>query len=402
MHNIFFILFLILNQMTQAQITTGVWRAELETPGGPLPFNFEISLTTNGYAFALHNGDELLSTAEVTVDDNTLYVNLPVFNSSINAEISSDYNNLSGWFHDYSRGSKYAIPFTAKAGESYRFMKNPDSAQFNISGKWNTQFKTADQSYQAVGVFTQTGNLLNGTFLTATGDYRYLQGDVSGNQFFLSTFDGAHAFLFTGNIENDSTLSGKFFSGNHWQETFSADKNDTIQLPDPNTLTYLKDGYDSFNFCFPTATGDTICSSDKQFQNKVVIIQVMGTWCPNCMDETAYLAELFQKYNSQGLEIVALAFEKETDQTAASKNFGRLRKQFGITYPILLAGSSKKLEASNALPMLNAVIAYPTLIVLDRNKQVVFIHTGFNGPATGDLYSAFSKEFQQKIQQLLN
>lgn len=388
--------------MTQAQITTGVWRGELETPGGPLPFPFEISLNSNGYTFALENGDALLSTSEVTIEENVLYVNLPVFNSSIIAEISLDNNNLSGWFHDYSRGDKYAIPFTAQAGESYRFLKNSDSALYNITGKWETQFVTANETYQAIGVFIQNGNLLNGTFLTATGDYRFLQGNVSGNQFFLSTFDGAHAYLFTGTIENESTLSGKFYSGNHWQETFSAVKNDTIQLPDPNTLTYLKEGYDSFSFCFPTAKGDTVCSSDTQFQNKVIIVQIMGTWCPNCMDETAFLAELFQEYHPQGLEIIALAFEKETDLDGVTKNFERLRKQFGISYPILLAGSSKKSEASNALPMLNAVIAFPTLIVLDRNKQVVFIHTGFNGPATGELYSTFTKEFQQKIQQLLN
>lgn len=55
--------------------------------------------------------------------------------------------------------------------------------------------------------------------MTETGDYRYLEGVVNGNQLQLSTFDGAHAFLFTGTV-TDSTINGHFYSGNHWKEPF--------------------------------------------------------------------------------------------------------------------------------------------------------------------------------------
>lgn len=397
------LLYLILSQtlLMTAQIQTGIWRAELTTPGGPLPFNFWISLKQGGYHFDIRNGEESISTREVSIDDNVLFVYLPVFNSTIVADISADRRTLTGVFNDYSRGDNYSLKFNAVAGENFRFIKNPEPPLYDIGGKWKTQFIAGDEVYDAIGVFTQNGNTVQGTFLTETGDYRYLQGDISGDQFLLSAFDGSHAFLFTGTVENDSSITGKFFSGKHWEEKFTAIKNDTVTLPDPTKLTYLNEGYTTFDFCFPIPKGDTICSSDPQFQNKVTIIQIMGTWCPNCMDESAYLAELYQKYHSAGVEIVALGFERETDPEAAYANFERLRRRFAIEYPILLAGSNKKAEASAALPMLNKVIAFPTLIILDRNKQVAWMHTGFNGPATGQLYTDFLSDFEKKLEQLL-
>ena len=38
--------------------------------------------------------------------------------------------------------------------------------------------------------------------MTETGDYRYLDGVVSGSKMYLSAFDGAHAFLFNKKMLN--------------------------------------------------------------------------------------------------------------------------------------------------------------------------------------------------------
>lgn len=402
MQKILIILFTLFQiQFGIGQIQTGIWRAELETPGGPLPFNFELTEKNNQYFFEMHNADEKLATNEVRITENKIQIQLAVFHSTIEAEISESGKKLTGKFQDFSRGDNYTIPFSATAGESYRFFKMHENAQTDISGNWATQFYYGADSSFAIGVFEQKGNKLKGTFLTTTGDYRFLDGDVSGNQFYLSAFDGSHAYLFTGEIILDSLLQGKFFSGNHWQETFIAQRNDTITLPDAESLTYLKEGYEQFSFCFPDAEGKIVCDTDPQFQNKVLIIQLMGTWCPNCMDETAYLAEIYQKYNPLGVEIIALAFERETTLEMAAKNFERLRNRFGITYPLLLAGSNKKAEAAKVLPMLNAVIAFPTLIIINRLGQVEFIHTGYNGPATGRLYDDFTRDFEKKLDQLI-
>ncbi|MBK8344453.1 MAG: hypothetical protein IPL12_14725 [Bacteroidetes bacterium] len=51
--------------------------------------------------------------------------------------------------------------------------------------------------------------------------------------------------------------------------------------------------------------------------------------------------------------------------------------------------------------MLNKVLGFPTTIILNSNHEVVEIYTGFNGPATGDLFLQYQKEFEALLNSLL-
>jgi thiol-disulfide isomerase/thioredoxin len=225
---------------------------------------------------------------------------------------------------------------------------------------------------------------------------------MNGNKMKLSTFDGAHAFLFTATV-NDSTMEGVFYSGNHWKEPFVAKRNETYELPNANDLTYIKEGYDKFEFSFPDASGKMVSLSDEHFKNKVVLVQIMGTWCPNCLDESKYYSEFYRNNKNKDIEVVALAFEYAKTKEKAFNNISRLKERINIDYPILLAqyGSSDKAKAQEKLPMLNHVLSYPTTIYIDKKGEVRKIHTGFNGPATGEKYIEFKTEFTSFINTLL-
>ena len=255
-------------------------------------------------------------------------------------------------------------------------------------------FPPGKNPYVAKGIFNQNGNKVTGTFRTTTGDYRYLEGVVEGDSLKISTFDGAHAFLFTAGI-TDSTLNGKFYSGNHSLETFEARRNANYELPDADSLTYLKEGYERFEFAFPNSEGTIITADDTSFRNKVLIVQVMGTWCPNCLDESKFLVQYLNQNPNEDLAVVALAFEYAKTEELAFKAIKRLQDRLGISYPILLAqyGSSDKGKANEKLPMLNTVLSYPTTIYIDRKGEVRKISTGFNGPATGQKYLDFKADF---------
>tara|TARA_R110000868_G_scaffold353150_13_gene614409 strand:- start:526 stop:1119 length:594 start_codon:yes stop_codon:yes gene_type:complete len=194
-----------------------------------------------------------------------------------------------------------------------------------------------------------------------------------------------------------------FYSGNHWEESFIAVRNETYELPNTNNLTYLKEGYDKVAFSFPDVNGNIISLEDDTYKNKVVLVQIMGTWCPNCLDESRYFAEFYKNNKNEDLEIIALAFEYVKTEEAAFKNIKRLKEKTGIEYPILLAqyGSSDKVIANEKLPMLNHILSYPTTIFIDKTGVVRKIHTGFNGPATGDKYVEFKTEFNSFIGELL-
>jgi thiol-disulfide isomerase/thioredoxin len=269
----------------------------------------------------------------------------------------------------------------------------------DISGRYDAKFIDGDVIDNTVGIFKQEGNKLSGTFLTTTGDYRMLNGYVSGDDFYLTAFDGSHAFLFKGKILDNKTLAGYFYSGIHFQSPFIASLNPQAALPDPKSLTYLKEGYSKIAFSFPDETGKVVTLEDAQFKDKAVIILITGSWCPNCMDETSYMKEIEEKYKGKPVAIVALSFERQTDAVSFAKNINRIKQHFGVHYPFLNAGLPK--TASEALPMLNKVMGFPTTIILNKQHDVVEISTGFNGPATGDLFVLYQQSFEKMLDELI-
>ena len=375
----------------------GPWRAELQVSDSEvLPFNFEV--LSNGQ-LEIYNADEVIAVKDVSYENDSVLIQTPVFAGYIKAAVGD--NTLNGNYikEDLDR----VVPFRASYGKSDRFVATSKDAAQNVSGNWEAVFsQDTDDAYIAKGIFEQDGQKVTGTFRTTTGDYRYLEGVVEGNQMKLSTFDGAHAFLFTAEVE-DSLMTGTFYSGNHWQEPFTAKRNDDFELPKADSLTFLKEGYDRIEFSFPDSEGNTVSLSDSRFQDKVVLVQIMGTWCPNCLDESTFFSEYYKKQKDKDLEIVALAFEYAKTEENAFKNIERLKNDVGIEYPILLAqvGTSSKAKANEKLPMLNHVLSYPTTIFIDRAGKVRKIHTGFNGPATGEKFTEFKKEFDAFVKQLL-
>lgn len=310
-------------------------------------------------------------------------------------------DNLKGQFIKESR--ERIVDFTAEYNNGQRFL-DTEAPKANVSGVWEAVFSQniPEDEYIAKGIFSQYKDKVTGTFRTTTGDYRYLEGIVSGDSLKLSTFDGAHAFLFTAKVM-DSIMEGTFYSGNHFQEPYVAKRNADYELPSANTLTYLNEGYENLVFEFPDAEGNLVSLEDERFKDKVVVVQIMGTWCPNCLDESKYYTEFYKENKDKGLEMVALAFEYAKTEAKAFEKIARLQDRLQMEYPVLLAqfGGADKTKAQEKLPMLNHVLSYPTSIFIDKKGEVRKIHTGFNGPATGDKYLEFKKEFEGFVDLLL-
>jgi thiol-disulfide isomerase/thioredoxin len=373
----------------------GSWRFSLTVQDGKeLPF----ITTVKNETLEIHNAEERIPISDIVVKDDSITIKMDVYEGVLKGKFT-DENTIQGEFIKVSLDR--FVPFTATFGETSRFSNSTEVAKAAITGNWETVFSpdVAADRYIAKGIFNQNGNSVTGTFRTTTGDYRYLEGTLNGDQLQLSTFDGAHAFLFTATV-TDSTMVGEFQSGNHWKEPFTAKRNENYELPDAKTLTYIKEGYDAFNFSFPDANGNMISLSDENLQNKVRIVQIMGTWCPNCLDESTYYAEYAKQHPD--IQFIALAFEYAKTKEKAFNNIKRLQKRLQIPYPILLAqfGTSDKKKAQEKLPMLNHVLSYPTTIFIDKKGKVRRIHTGFNGPATGDKYIAFVKDFENFVSEL--
>jgi thiol-disulfide isomerase/thioredoxin len=376
-------------------LTADTYRAQLQVDDNTtLPFLFKVK---DANTLEIYNAEEVITVDEIEYKNDSVFIQMPVFESYIKAKIQDQ--TLTGQY--VTEGKDRSVPFTAAPAKTrFETTAKPNTT---ITGNWETTFSpNTDDSYKAKGIFTQNGNTVTGTFRTETGDYRYLDGVINGNQMQLSTFDGSHAFLFTATV-TDSTLNGTFYSGNHWKEPFTAKRNDNFTLADANTLTYLKEGYETLAFTFPDENGNLISLTDDRFKNKVVVVQIMGTWCPNCLDESNYYAQYYNNNKDKDIEFVALAFEYAKTEATAFKNIKRLKDRVGINYPILLAqtGTTSKSKANEKLPMLNHVLSYPTSIFIDKTGKVRKIHTGFNGPATGEKFTEFKTEFTTFVDVLL-
>jgi peroxiredoxin len=375
----------------------GAWRATFDLgEGTELPF---LMSYTNEKGFEIYNAQEKIAVTDIKFKGDSITIALPVFEGVFKGVFSE--SQIKGNF--ISPSLNRSLPFDMQRDDAPRFanLKEPSGL---LAGNWEVVFSpdAPEDRYLAKGVFEQDGNIVKGTFRTTTGDYRFLEGVVENNSFKLSTFDGAHAFLFEGQIK-DSLLSGVFYSGNHWQEPFTGKRNESYALPAATELTFLKEGYDRFDFSFPDTKGDLVSLGDARYDDKVVLVQIMGTWCPNCLDETKFYAKYLNENEGIDLEVVGLAFEYAPTKERAISSINRLVKGAKVPYPILLAqyGSSSKEKANEKLPMLSHVLSYPTTIFIDKKGKVRRIHTGFNGPATGDVYKDFVVEFDAYVRALL-
>ncbi|WP_431295089.1 peroxiredoxin family protein [Pedobacter sp. P26] len=284
--------------------------------------------------------------------------------------------------------------------KNYRF-KTDKPATADYSGSYDVVFtSTNGKEEKTVGLFKQTGNKLTGTFLRVTGDSRYLEGVVEGNEFQLSSFIGSSPSYYKGTFQPDGTLSGEIL-GARGSQAFTGTKNKDAALPDPYKLTYLKKGYKTLDFSFPDVNGKKISLKDEKYKNKVVILTITGSWCPNCVDEVTFMAPWYKKNKNRGVEIIGLHYERSTEPEYAKKVMTRFRDRFGIEYDQVLAGTADKQVVSESLPALDSFLSFPTTIIIDKQGNVAQIHTGFNGPATGKFYDEFLKEFNTEIDTLL-
>ncbi|MDQ3191295.1 MAG: TlpA family protein disulfide reductase [Bacteroidota bacterium] len=387
---------------TKNDIALGKWRGVLELENNTLPFLFEVKDTLGNYIFEITNGEERIFVDEISIQGDSFIIKLPVFDSQIRGK--SIGNELSGNWYNNARSKNNVIPFKAFHAKDKRFESNV-KPNHNITGKWEIGFynPSLDGDFvvnKAIGEFKQTNEVVTGTIITPTGDYRYLEGIVEGDEVFFSSFDGAHAFLFKAKIENNR-MEGDFWSGLHWSEKWLAERNDNFTLPDADSLTFLNNGFSKIDFVFPDLNGNKISFKDEKYKNKAVIIQIMGSWCPNCLDETVFLSDLHNQYNSKGLEIIALAYETSSDFSQAKANVERLVKKVDAKYDFLIAGTSNKKAASETLPFLNHVMAFPTTIFVDKKGNVRKIHTGFTGPGTGNYYDKYVEQTTFLVQELL-
>lgn len=366
-----------------------------------LPFNLDVSYSDDQMEIFLLNGDERIKVEKVhygrdprTAKD-TLRLEFTAFDTYIDAFYEENF--IEGyWIVSYK--DKYKIPFIAEYGKSHRFETDPNEDNVDIDGNWDVtfEFDDKDEAYPATAVFSQNDKEVTGTFMTETGDYRYLQGNVDGKKLKLSVFDAAHAFLFEASLLND-TLYGEFRSGKHYKSNWMAVRSDENNLRDPYAMTQAtKEIIEEFQY--PDFNGQLVSLSDDQYSGKVKLINIMGTWCPNCRDEIRFLQEVNRQYPD--VAIISLAFEKYKEESKAYPMLKKYAEALDIDWPLLYGGQANKKLNSEQIQFVDKIYSYPTLLMLNDKNEIIHIHTGFYGPATPE-HQTFVDDFYLKLNRLI-
>jgi len=367
-------------------------------------FNIEVAKENNETVFYIINADERIKVTPIMVTNDSVNFSMPTFESTFKTKRNNDGSLRGTWIKgtagDFQNWVFYAIP-----NQNFRFAKNQGSAKYNITGKWDVTLSKPDATpRKALAEFEQDGDRITGSFLTTTGDYRYLEGVVTGDSLKMSTFDGAHAYTFYAKIaDDDKIVGGLYLAGYNGKETWTAKKDDDVKEPVQEQPTKLKPGQSKLNFSFKDLNGNPVSINDDRFKNKVVVVQLMGSWCPNCLDETKFLSDFYNKYRSRGFEIVSLAYEYTTDWDRSVKSLSKFQKLFNVQYPMLITGvtSTDELKTEKTLPQLTPIRSFPTSIFLDRKGNVKEVHSVFYGPGTKKYFDEYTKIFTAIVEGLL-
>lgn len=397
-----------------AQSIAGLWSANITVGGNEIPFRIEFSGDGNNVKGWFFNGEEHENSTGGKFENNSLVLNFDSYASVLKATLKNGV--LEGEYSSTARPTGSDAPAGRSGGpgaplpfRAVRYVPEPRSnvQAPDISGLWYLENVRSSKHDEKAWQFIveQQGPEVSGAILRVDGDTGTLTGSYKDGKFVLSHFSGARGALLVVTPQSDGTLVLEL-DGQHPQSRPIVGvrpeqaRAKGLDLPaDFNQHTSVTDPTKPFNFSFPDLNGNVVSNTDARFQGKVVLINITGSWCPNCHDESPFLAALYDKYHAQGLEIVALDFEQGAEQLANPVRLRQLIRQSGIKYTVLLGGLTG--EVKDKLTQAKGWDSWPTTFFVGRDGLVKAVHAGFPSPGSGKLYKDETDEFVAQVETLL-
>jgi thiol-disulfide isomerase/thioredoxin len=381
-------------------LALGRWRAWVQSPGGQIPFIIETSAPGGVFRAVLINGSERMEVPVAEAADGSLAMQIDIYDALILATSRKSGTVLDGWYHK-RRGptDRTQMLFGAVHGDEPRFpaLTGGTPIKMRIDGRWLVNFEDSDDP--AIATFrTESDGTVSGTFETPTGDYRFLAGTFEQGRLRLSAFDGAHAFLFDASVLPGGRLAGDFWSGAHYHTGWAAERTaEDTALPDAWSMSEAPATIDFASIRYPDTNG-VLRSLDEFAGEKGTVIEIFGTWCPNCRDATRDLIDLHDRYAKQGIGFVALAVELTGDAARDARLVRTYKQRLGVPYPMLVAGERRAAKAS--FPLVDKLRAFPTTLFVQEDGTVTAVHTGYSGPATGEAHTKLKAQYVEQIEAL--
>ncbi|MCX6120221.1 MAG: TlpA disulfide reductase family protein [Ignavibacteriales bacterium] len=366
-----------------------------------IPFQFYLDLNSTAPAGYFINGTEQTSIPEILLHDDSLSF---IF-SEYGAAMRGIWNGKKwrGKFFRYRADTSWNEFVSTPKGSTKENNKSAISTGHPLAGKYQAYISGSNGiDSTSIANFWMKNDSIFGTLIAPDGDYGLLAGTQVGPKATLTRFTGWQAFIME--LERQGTQwNGSLYarSGKPMEFTLVPQSILTLELK-PEYITTMKNPKVPFTFYGTTSTGTVISSEDYSLRNKALVIDIMGTWCHNCMDAAPLLQQIYSEFGKDGLEVIGLAFEISDNPAVAKKNLALFQTRFGLTYPVLFCGSTNNANVQQKLhSQLNNFNGYPTTIFVDKKGIVKKIHVGFNGPGTGDEYQRQIQQYYETVKQLV-
>jgi thiol-disulfide isomerase/thioredoxin len=376
----------------------GLWDAIVVANNVEVPFRFEIAQNGSQVEGFFFESDRKVGSTSGSFENGVLKLDYDFLNTTLEATLDGD--QLRGTYRNNRPGAR-PTQFRAQ-----RFAPIPaaSAAAPKVDGNWAMYRTAKDNSKLDVSwrlYLRQSGSEVSGAILKTSGDSGTLVGRWKDGQLVLSHFAGERPLLFEARPNADGTLTVTLDRQFTYlaARTTEARAKGIPEPPDLSRFTSMKDPTERFHFRGLSLDGKTVSDGDAQFQGKVVVVTIGGSWCPNCHDEAPFLVDLYKEFHAQGLEVVALFFETDPDLTVVRPRILAFTKRYGVPFPILVPGTTD--EAATKLPQLLNFAVYPTTLVLGRDGRVRHVQAGFASAATGEEHVRLKREKRELIARLL-
>jgi thiol-disulfide isomerase/thioredoxin len=382
---------------TSTPSVNGTWDATITFDELTIPFTIEFKTHAGKVEGSLFNGDERVTSTAGSFTGGALHLSFDHYATHLDATLAGDvltgqYGGTRQGMHDFQARPHTDLPTATVTA--------PD-----ISGLWDIPFESAKGEHAWRLIVRQNGPKVSAAILRVDGDTGSLTGRYSDGKFVLNTFDGGRGFHLELTQESATKLKVAL-AGIHSPEKQlialrpSEARAQGIPEPtDPEKHTRMRDSSEPLRFAFPDLNGKLVSNTDPRFQGKVVLVNITGSWCPNCHDEAPFLEALYRQYHKLGLEIVALDFE-EAAQLKDPTRLPAFIKRYGLEYTYLLAGSPDQLNEK--VPQAENLNSWPTTFFLSRDGRVRAVHAGFAAAATGEFHTQMRERFTNTVQKLLS
>lgn len=381
-----------------AETVAGHWTGTATVHGQQVPVRLDLSAASaeGNIGGSFLNGNETSVASSGQLTGTHLVLQFDYFARKLEGELSAD--KFTGTYGGAS-GTPAAIELHRAAAQPAAKAGPP------IQGDWEIAVQSPKgESAWTLRVSPLKSHEVKAVILRIDGDTGGLYGayDESRGEYQVSHFAASGAALYSLKPQPDGTLvvTNLLRDGQQWvaRRPSEARKENLAPPTKENEQTGVVDPSKPLSFSAPNLSGETVTNTDARFKDKVVIVAIGGSWCPNCHDEAPFLVDLYKRYHARGLEIVDISFEEE-DQLKDPERLRAFIAKYHIPYIVLLGGTPEQLNAK--LPQGKNLNCWPTTFFVGRDGLVHETHAGFSGPATGAANAELKVKTDQLIEKLL-